>query len=210
MGGSNKGGKSEADRARDEEQKRQARIRKGTKDIGSLFNKEFNKGFFRDRRNAYLNYANPQLEDQYGNAQKELTFALTRGGLLDSSVRGQKAGELQQQYDTHRQQIADQAVAGEAQARNQVEGARADLIATLNATGDAKGAVNSAMSRAAALSKPEAFSPLAQLFEDFTAGLGAYAARDRANAYAGGNTNQAGGRSASLFAPNRNAVKYTS
>src|SRR6478736_3044441 len=52
----------------------------------------FGDDFFNDRREAYMNYATPQLEDQYGDAQKQLTFALARGGLLDSSVRGEKAG----------------------------------------------------------------------------------------------------------------------
>ncbi|CAK7259095.1 MULTISPECIES: hypothetical protein [unclassified Shinella] len=158
---------------------------------GKLFSGTKKKGgftddYFKGIRQKYIDYANPQLEDQYGDAQKELTFALARGGLLDSSVRGEKAGELQQLYDLNKQQVADQALAYEGEARNAVEDARSNLIATLNATGDAQGAANSAIARASALSKPAAYSPLAQLFTDFTAGLGTQAALERANYYGGG------------------------
>lgn len=166
--------------------------------------KGFNDAYYAKRRQAFLDYANPQLEDQYGDAQKELTFALTRSGLLDSSVRGEKVSELQKAYDLNKQQIADEAVASEGQARNAVEDARANLIAMLNATGDATGAANAALARSAALSKPAAYSPMSQLFGDFTATLGTQAALERANAYSGGSV---GGRySTGLFAPSSKSV----
>lgn len=166
----------------------------------------FTDDYFKGLRQNYIDYATPQLEDQYGKAQKELTFALARGGNLDSSVRGDKAGELQQLYDLNKQQVADQALAYEGEARNSVEDARSNLIATLNATGDAQGAANSAIARASALSKPAAYSPLSQLFADFTAGLGTQAALERANYYGGA---QAPRYSTGLFAPNKSSTKVS-
>lgn len=164
----------------------------------------FNEKFFDHRRQAFLDYANPQLEDQYGKAQKELTFALARSGTLDSSMRGEKAGELQKAYDLNKQQIADQAISYETEARNAVEDARANLVTMLNVTGDATGAANSAIARAQALSKPVAFSPISNLFADFTSTLGTQAAMERANYYSGGQT---GARySTGLFAPSSSAV----
>jgi hypothetical protein len=165
----------------------------------------FNDAYFEGRKQAFLDYANPQLEDQYAKAQRELTFSLARGGLLDSSARAQKAGELQQLYDLNKQQIADQALSHSTEARNAVEDARANLISMLNATGDAEGAASAALTRASALSQPAAFSPLAQLFGDFTAGLGTQAALERANYYSGGQTPPR--YSTGLFAPNSNAVQ---
>lgn len=162
----------------------------------------FGDDYFNKLRQNYIDYATPQLEKQYGDASKELTFALARGGNLDSSVRGDKAGELQQLYDLNKQQVADQALSYEGEARNSVEDARSNLIATLNATGDAQGAASSAIARASALSKPAAYSPLSQLFADFTAGLGTQAALERANYYGGG---QAPRYSTGLFTP-KNAV----
>lgn len=146
---------------------------------------QFTPEFFNNRRQAYLDYANPQLEDQYGKANKELTFSLARSGLLDSSVRGQKLGDLQKLYDTQKQAVADKALSSETDARNSVEDARSNLISTLNATGDAQGAANSALARSTALSAPAAYSPLGQLFTDFTNGLGIQAAQERSYAAGG-------------------------
>lgn len=192
-----KGG-GEAAAMRRDEQERQRKIREGTGRIDDIFG-QFNDDFFSGRRQAFLDYATPQLEDQYGDAQKQLTFALARGGLLDSSVRGQKAGELQKEYDLTKQQVADQALASETDARNAVEDSRANLVAMLNSTGDAQGAANMAINRASALSKPVPFSPLVGLFSSFTQGLGQQAALERANYYSGGQT---GARyNTGLFAP---------
>ncbi len=147
---------------------------------------QFDDAFFRGRRDAFTAYATPQLEDQYTDAQKELAFSLDRSGLTDSSARGQQVGKLQKLYDTNKRNVADQALSYETQARTGVEDARAGLVATLNATGDAEGAATSALARAQALSAPPAYSPLGQLFTDFTGGLGIQAAQERAAAASGG------------------------
>ena len=203
MGGKSGGG--EAAQARADEEARQARIRAGTTNINNTFDSQFTDDYYKQRRDAYTNYATPQLEDQYADAQKQLTYALARGGLLDSSIRGSKLGELQQQYALQNQDIADKALASETDARNAVEDSRANLISTLNATGDAEQAASTAISRASALSQPAAYSPLASLFADFTDALGTSAALAKANSYAGfgtGATNYTTG----LFS-NRNSVR---
>lgn len=181
-----KSGGNEAAKAREEEQARQQRIRQGTENVNKTLDGQFNDDFFNKRQQSYLDYSTPQLEDQHDKANKELTFSLARSGNLDSSVRGDKLGELQKLFDTNKQQIADKALAYKTQAQTSVEDARANLIATLNATGDAEGAANSALSRSSALAAPDAYSPLGQLFTDFTAGLGTQAAQERAAAASGG------------------------
>lgn len=144
----------------------------------------FDEGFYDARKQAYLDYANPQVDSQYQDAVKNLTFALGRNGLLDSSVRADKSGKLQKEYDTQRQGVADKALDYETQARNQVEQSRQNLISTLNATGDATGAANSAMTQAQTLQAAPAFDPIASLFGDATAGIATQAqleARNNAN-----------------------------
>lgn len=153
----------------------------------------FDDQFFQDRRQAYLDYATPQLEQQYGDAQRDLTFALARGGLLDSSARASKVGDLQRLYDLNMQHVSDEALNYETEARNAVEDARASLIQQLNVTGDVQGAVNAARARSQALSQAPTFSPLANLFSSFTEGLGNRLAHERADMmarqYLGGNEN---------------------
>ena len=145
----------------------------------------FGDEFFNKRRQAYIDYYTPQIEDQYGKAKKKLTFSLARSGTLDSSIRAQKTGELQKLFDQNKQKIADEALASTSQARNAIEDARSGLVSQLNATGDAEGAANSALTRASALSQPAAYSPLSQLFGDFVSGLGTQAAMERAEALGG-------------------------
>lgn len=183
MGG--KSGGNEAKQAREDEQKRQQAIREGTAKVNNTFS-QFDNAFFDQRRQDAIDYATPQLQDQYTKAGRELTFSLARSGNLDSSTRGAKTADLQQLYDVNKQKVADDALASATQARNAVEDARSGLITTLNATGDATGAANSALARSSALSQPAAYSPLGQLFTDFTAGLGVQAAQERAAAASGG------------------------
>ena len=183
--GTKGGGGGEAAQARADELARQQRIRKGTRDVNTLFDTQFNNRFFDKQRDAYVNYATPQLDDQRADANKELIFAMDRGGQLDGSARASLAGELQKKYNLQRQKIQDDALNFSTQARTGVEDARAGLIATLNATGDAEGAVNSALARASALSQPAAYSPLTSLFADFTNTLGTQAAAERAYSYGG-------------------------
>jgi len=142
--------------------------------------------FFNRNRQSFMDYALPQLDQQFGDASKELSFDLARGGLLNSSVRGEQGGKLQRLYDQNMQQVTNEALSREQQQRTSIEDARANLLSMLQTTGDAQGATNQALSRAAVLSQPQPFSPMGQLFTDFTAGLGTQAAMERAGAVSGG------------------------
>jgi len=184
--GSKSSSSSEAKASRADEVARQQRIREGTTKVNSIFDGQFNDEFYSGQRQNYIDYATPQLQDQYSDAEKELAFSLARGGNLNSSARAAKAADLQQLYDLNSQKVADDALSYETQARTGVEDARSNLITTLNATGDAEQAASSALARSTALSKPTAYSPLSQLFADFTNTLGVQAAQERAAAASGG------------------------
>lgn len=196
-----------AAQARADEQARQAKIREGTNNINSTFDSQFNDDYFNTRRDSYLNYATPQLEDQYAKAQKDLVFSLDRSGTLDSTIRAQKQAELQKLYETNKRSVSDQALGYSSKARSGVEEARADLIRTLNATGDAEGASKSAISRAQTLTQPDQYSPLAQLFTTFTSGLGQQAQLEKIAAASGGQ--YGGAYNTGLFGANKNAVQVS-
>lgn len=200
-----KSGGNEAALARKDEQERQARIRAGTERVNTIFDGQFNDSFFDGQAKRYTDYAMPQVDEQRGKANKELTFALSRSGQLEGSTRADLSGELQKRYELQSQKVRDDALAFGTNARNNVEGARTDLVGMLNATGDAEGAARSAISRSAALSQPAAYSPITNLFADFTAGLGTQAAAERAYAYGGPRPTYNTG----LFAPRAGAVTTT-
>lgn len=200
-------GSKEAAQVRADEQARQERIRTGTEKVNQTFG-QFDDKFFAGRQKAFLDYATPQLDDQHTDAQKQLTFALARSNLLDSSVRGEKAADLQKRYDLNRQGIADEAVNTATMSRNAIEDARANVLSMLNATGDVTGASNAALARATALSTPATYSPLTNLFADFTSGLGQQAALEKAYAASGGMTG-APKYQTGLFAPRTGAVRVS-
>ena len=181
-----KAAEKEAKRARQQEERRQARVRGAVRGVNRVFDSQFTPEFFSGVKQDFMDYATPQLDDQFSDASRDLSFDLARSGLLNSSVRSDQGGRLQKLYDRNMQQITSQGLDRANQARNQVEDARGNLIMMAQATGDARGASNAAMSRASALSQPQGFSPIGQLFQDFTAGLGTQAAMERAEASSGG------------------------
>ena len=205
MGGKNRGG-NEAALARAEEQQRQQRIREGTARVNTIFDGQFNEDFFNRQRDNFVNYAMPQVEDQKRRAGNELLFAMDRAGQTEGSARADLSGELQKRFELQSQKVRDEGLNFATQARNNVEGARTDLVAMLNATGDAEGAANSALARSAALSQPAAFSPIGNLFADFTGALGTQAAAERARFYGGAGTPGAARYQTGLFAPRSGAV----
>lgn len=200
------GSDAAAMRADQQEQQRQNNIRQGTNTINQQFDSQFNDDFYSGRRQGFLDYANPQLDDQYADTRKQLTYWLDGRGLLDSSIRAQKEAELQKKYDLNKRSVTDQALEYENTSRNQVSDARSGLIRDLQATGDASGAQQAAVNRATALSAQPTFSPLASLFGDFTGALATQASLERGEAYSGGMIKPA--FSTGLFA-NKDAVKNT-
>jgi hypothetical protein len=178
MGGSR--GDSGAGEARAREEARQASIRAGMSRIDEAFN-AFNDDFFEGRRKAYVDYALPQLDEQWADAQQELTYALQRGSLLNSSAGAEKLADARRDYDRQKQAIEATGMDYSNQARGDVERNRSDIIAQLNATADPSAAAQAAANRAAMLSASPAFQPLGQLFQNITANIGAQLEAKRAH-----------------------------
>lgn len=204
--GASKSGGNEAEQARADEQARQESIRLGTENVNGIFDSQFTDDYFGDIRQGYINYADPQVQEQKAKADKELLFAMDRAGQTEGSARASLAGDLQKQYELQSQKVRDDALSYEGQARTGVEDARSGLINTLNATGDAEGAASSAIARSEALSQPAAYSPVASLFSDFTGALNTQAAAERAYYYGGGTPPPV---QTGLFAPKSSSVSVT-
>ncbi len=117
---------AEAERQRQGELRRQQNITQGQNDIASVFG-QFDDGFYNKRAQSYLDYALPQLDQQYQDQQRQLTAELARTGNLNSSLRGELMGQLQRQYDTNKLNIQSTANKYAADARSSVDAARARL-----------------------------------------------------------------------------------
>lgn len=131
----------------------------------------FSDEFYDKQYQNYLDYATPQLNDKYAEAQRNLVYALDKSGMTDSSIRAAKEAELQKQYDQSLRDISDKALSYKTESKSNVESARANLINTLTNTSNASQAANDAANQAKILSQPTSYSALGDIFSNFTKGL---------------------------------------
>ena len=158
-----------AEEARQAEIRRQNNIQEGQGIISDVFG-QFNDDFYTGRQQSYVDYARPQLEQQYQDAMQSLVRSLARSGNLSSSLRGQSMSDLQRQFDQGLATIQSQGSNYSSQARSQIEAARAGLIgqnATLADPGTVRGL---AEAQASSLSQADTYSPISSLISALTRG----------------------------------------
>jgi hypothetical protein len=142
---------------------------------GTEERKGFTDNFYDKRSQAYVDFATPQLEDQYEDASAALTSALSRSGQLRSTLAGDRSSKLQKSFATQRQSVADKGREYANTARRNINASRDDAVSMLQASADPDAAVSSALNKAsAARDAVPAFDPLAPVFQNATAGLGSY------------------------------------
>lgn len=139
---------------------------------GGLYNQTtqkfegFQPDFFNQRAQDYVNYALPQLANQYQSTKASLGYGLANRGLTESGAARSQMSELERETGQAKQQLAD---TGQNQAnalKTQVEGARNDAINKLYQTGDPAQASASAISTAAGFKVPSTFGPITNMFSN--------------------------------------------
>ena len=168
--GSNKSAQRTADLQRQQEMARQGRIEKGRDKIDEAFG-GFDDAFYTQRGQAYTDYAKPQIEDQYGDAMKQLRLALARSNLTNSSVGANKRAQLQKDLDKATSQMAQTANKYSTDSKNAINTAKAELQNQNMSLADPSMIAQSAISRASALNELPQFNPLTKIFNDATYGL---------------------------------------
>lgn len=169
--GGNNGQDEAAAAARAEEAARQGRIAAGQKKIGEVFG-QYDDSFYGNVSKAALDYYNPEVQRQYEQATKGLTYALARSGNLKSTSGATKLRELAEAKGRADVDISGRARDYANSVRSNVERSRSDLTSQLYASADPEGIYNSALTQSAAASATPSFDPLGNLFASYTA-LGA-------------------------------------
>lgn len=158
--------------ARAKEEARQERIRTGTGEINDIFS-GFDDEYYNQYRDAHLDYYQPQIDKQYGDAQDQLTYALSRAGTLKSTMASDKFADLGANYQDQRASIASQALGATSALRGKTNSERSGLISLLNSTGDANMAANEALARSQKLYEEQpSVSPLGPVFAGFASSVG--------------------------------------
>lgn len=165
------GGGGSAKRAaaqqRADEEARQARIAQGRQSIDDTFNSTYNDDFFGNIGKTYSDYYNPQVDDQYNDTKKKLTFNLGRQGILGSTEAGDQFAKLEDKYGQERQNIANNGLQAVQTARGNVEQSRNQLYSINNSTADPAAAANSARDALKSITTQPSLTSLGSLFAEF-------------------------------------------
>lgn len=165
------GGKAPKDNsaeiARQQEEARQQRIRDGQSAIDTNF-AQFNDPYFDNYRQEYMAYYQPQLDRQFQDAKRKAVLGLHRTGNLSSSAGAGKLGELTRAYNDNRTMLANNALSAVNDLRGRIEESRNNLYSQNRSAADPSAAASQAAAQAGYLGAPPTFSPLGQLFGNFT------------------------------------------
>jgi len=170
------------------EAQRQANIQAGRTAVDNTFS-SFDDNYFGGLSQSVLDYYLPQLQDQYGKAQEQLSFSLARKGNTKSSAAAQERADLTTLFDTQRSGITNRAADAANSAREGVSAAKSNLYNYAQTAAD-PAAVNTQLASENTrlrASTPE-LTPLGKVFSDYltpiiqTAGQGIAA---EANGYQG-------------------------
>lgn len=127
---------------------------------------QFGGDFFTDARQEFLDFYNPQLEDQFDQAKRKTSLGLASRGQLESSAGARRFGDLLDRYNQQRQQIAGQALDREQGLLSDFEQSRANLIQQNRASADPSAAATSAAAATGRLQRQPTLSPLGATFAD--------------------------------------------
>lgn len=202
------GGSGEANRAartaRAEERARNEQIAFGTQQIRNLFAKQFDDSYFDKLRDVGTERYTPEVNDQYEMSLRDLRAALLRSGISNSTAAVDMQRGLDEQRGKALQDIKSNVQGVVNQRRQQIANAELQTIGQLQASGDASAAAEQARSMINLNTKPEAWSPLGQVFTDVTAGLATQAELERAgrNRYNVGVSNWFGSKPSGRYTTN--------
>lgn len=140
----------------------------------------FDTSFYNQRAQAYEDFATPQLQRQYEEAQKAMQLGLIGQGLAGSSVAAERQANLERKNREALQGIAQQGQGYANKARQQIANQRQQLVNALQASADPSVVNSAALSRFDNIARatPE-FAALGDVFGSLTPGFAGYTAGKR-------------------------------
>lgn len=131
----------------------------------------YQPSFYDKAYQAQLDYALPEVDRQFADAQKNLEFALARQGLSASSQAAQLQSDLQRQRQMAIQGEQDKANSVRQQQMQAVEDERSALTQMLQQTGDVQSTMNAAAARKNIIEAAPAIQEVGPLFQNATGAL---------------------------------------
>lgn len=162
--------RDEYTRQKAEEEARQGRIEEGKTAIDQAFS-GYDDQFYQDRASDYMDFASPQIEDQYQEAMKSLVRALSRSGLSQSSVAADRRAALEKRLALAQSDAARQGQDYANQVRQSLSNVKNNLMTQNQSLADPTLIANMAANQSSAASQIPAYSPISQLFAGAAEGL---------------------------------------
>lgn len=143
-------------------------IKKGKlfQQVPSQYFQGFGQDFYDKAAQSYVQYAVPQIAQQYDQTNRGIQYGLANRGLVGSSAQGKAQSDLQLNLGQQEQQVADNARTTATNLQNQVENSRQSAISNLYQASDPSGAGAQAVSSAAQFSVPQSFTPILGAFSN--------------------------------------------
>ena len=169
-----------------QEKERKANIAAGREKIDTAFS-NFNDNYFNDYKNSYLDYYNPQIDKQFNDTNRTLTYRLADRGLLESSVGAESLGDLFKQYGDQKAEATNAAADAANKLKAQVEDTKTNLYSLNESASDPATVASAATGQASAIAQPQIYSQLGSLFADTLTPWNSYtSAKNNSAATAGG------------------------
>lgn len=173
------GNSSGADQLRAQQQQQQQWTNQAVGNINQAFS-GFTPQFYQGIGNQYMNWALPQLTNQYQQTGQQLGAKLANQGISKSSGAQNAWNQLQNTNSLNQQQIASQAQQQSNQLRQQVGQEQANLIGQAQTATNPQAIGQQATEAALSFGAPSAFQPLGNMFGNFA---NLYLANNLANTY---------------------------
>lgn len=142
-----------------------------TKTTSSVVPGQFGDDFFNNLEQEYNAYYMPQFDRQAMDAARANRIGLARSGNLSGSVGARMTGRLAEDTERERRRIIDEGVKYSSGQRKSVEDTRGRLINQLESGAGVENVAAQANAQANAMTAPPAFSPLGDLFKNYTAAV---------------------------------------
>lgn len=159
------GGSSDnyADLAAKQERARQQAIQQGIGRINTAF-AGFTPSFYKQRAQDYINFAEPQLSQQYQTNRNQVGFGLANRNLLGGSAANKQWSDLNRAMGQAQQQVADTGISQAQGLQQQIENQRNTLYGQLYQSADPAGAQAGAIQSAATFAQPSVYPALGNMF----------------------------------------------
>lgn len=146
-----------------QEQTRQDTVKASNAGIDSAF-AQFDDPYYANFENSYKDFYNPQIDNQFKDAQGTLEAGLARNGTDRSSILATQFGRLYGQYADEKAQIGDQAASAANDLRSKVANEKSNLYALNSSSADPAQANTQALAAATSLVAPPTYTPLGNVF----------------------------------------------